>query len=95
MVHTHAKVWRRGVDSATEYLLRLIGIRQKHRTCAPIVVPRNGAGSSGDDKSAESAGGVGYTVRSVQSRTTVRVRAAYDDCRGFNALGVSYSNAVE
>ena len=94
MVHTHSKVSLRGVDSATEYLLRPVRVRQEHRAGAPIVVPRDGAGSSGNDETAESAGGVGYALRSLQSRTTVRVRTVYDDCRRFDALVVCYSNAA-
>ena len=68
--------------------------REEHSVGAPTVVPKDGAGSSGSDETAESAGGVGYALRSLQFRTTVRIRTMYDDCRRFDALVVCYSNAA-
>ena len=53
MVHTHSKVSLKGVDSATEALLRQVRVRQEHRAGAPIVVPRDGAGRSGNDEAAK------------------------------------------
>ena len=53
MVHTHSKVSLKGVDSATGDLLRPFRVRREHRTGAPIVIPRDDAGSFGN------VGGIG------------------------------------
>ena len=82
MVHTLSKLPWRGVDFAMAYLLRLIRVRQKPCVGASIVVPRGDVGSSG----VMQEGGVGYALRSEQSRTSVRVRASFADFRTFAAF---------
>ena len=58
MVHTHPKVSLRGVDSATEPLLRPVRVRQEHDTGVSVGVPRDGAGSSGNDETVSMRAGL-------------------------------------
>ena len=84
---------RSGVEGC-KLLLCSTAERKPKRRCLNCSA-QGGVGSSGDHVRAESTGGVGYALRSFQPRTTVQVRAAFADCRNFDARVVRYSIAAE